>query len=397
MSDRRHRPALLLRRRGALFLAALTAPALLWQGALFATGYWLTADDLYTLFIGLQGPGAVADWAWRAAEQQGRIGQLAMAPLNVAGSLLAGWEAGRIAIAVLYAAVAALFAVHMGQLTHPRLAWPVFLAWLALQPLAYEHMPPNAYPLQNSLPFALLLACRIRLHRAGSSPLVLTGMAAAMLVTEYALLLGLALLLASWAAEAGQGGWRRLAGHSRARAEAAILAATLAVHLGFRLLVPSRYEGNAPEGAFALARLAETTLHHILAGTVLPRLEPALALAPAGTWLAALATGLALGAAMALALWRLPRWRPPLAAIAAFAALGMLIVTLPVTAALRQQRWCLEDGVCGYLDSRTSALGLAVLLAAGALALANRPAHRRAACLSAGAVTALIATAAGLH
>ena len=58
----------------------------------------------------------------------------------------------------------------------PSLTGPLFIAYLVCCPLLFSHTPPTAYPLQVTLPFLVILLCRIySLGEKTKRPLALRG------------------------------------------------------------------------------------------------------------------------------------------------------------------------------------------------------------------------------
>jgi hypothetical protein len=150
----------------------------------------------------------------------------------------------------------------------------------------------------------------------------------------------------------------------------------LATYVAFRLYSGEAYDGVTVGGTATGA--LETLAWHIADGTGLPllmRLDMgALALSP----LVGLTGAAACLAALTMAARRIEPCRPIVAA--AFFSVGMAaLVTLPIAATAKYQRWCLEGSSCLYVDSRLSFLWIvsAGFLLACAVVRALRPALRR--------------------
>lgn len=376
----------------------LTAVIVFSSFRLYVYGYRLTADDAEFFMHYLQGRESVEAHTWFLATNQGRIGQLLMAPLNTLGAYVAGGVRGMALVMALYAAQLFLFSCYVSLLVRARVALFVFLMLVVLHPLAYEHMPPNSYPLQNTVPFILIVLLRIAGLRGGAvaNPLLRRGLAAAawllfvacMVVGEFSFIFGTALLLAEYTAallrscRAGRGPVGAvcdLLADGRFWADAAAVAVVLAAYLVFRSFHPTYYGGHEIADAGNVSRLLETLFRHILAGTVLPRLDVDWLELPRTVYLQATAVAVASGAGLYLVSGGLRGMRAPLIA-GVLALVCAVYVTLPLALTTKQQVWCVDDDLCGYLDTRISYLGLVVALACGAAALLRAvPAPRVAA------------------
>jgi hypothetical protein len=349
------------------------------QGIMFMQGYRLSADDAGFLQSWMDGRAAIWEAASAAARSHGRIGMYLMWPLNVFAAYAAGFTWLRLCFVALYFAIFPLFACYMSRLLKRDLTIAVVLLLLVAHPLALEHMPPNAYALQNTLPVFAILLSRVILDRVrGRSPTLarrlvagacLTVFALAMLVSEYALMFGAALVLAEavLAASASDGNrnasWRAWgkALFRRSLADLSIVAGVLALYLLFRQMNPSSYDGNQLDGLWHPGRIVITALAHLASGSIIPRLGLGLIHVPAGIWMAALGYGAIACLAARSASRQLPRLPSP--AIVALAALSLgLLMTLPLAMTAKQQAWCLEGGICGYLDSRIAYLWLGLCL-----------------------------------
>lgn len=362
----------------------------------FAIGYRLTADDAMFLQYVWQGWDHVWAEAARMAEFSGRIGHYLMTPLNVLGALWAGDPVSRWLMVLGHFGVMALFACYFSALV-ARGSWRVcallMLTFLALHPLAYEHMPPNAYPLQNTVPFLIVLFARLQLWRRPNLSLgaqfglcLISGLA--MLVSEFVFLLTTALLaaehLANMAFPQPASPQQRLLGIPvRTRAlvrDLALVITVFAIYLGYRFHHPSQYEGNTPSGLAHPYRFWLTSVYHVFAGTAFFRLpDVELASVARFSWAIATIVGIVSATCSAWLLRRLPL-RSARAALAMMiiACCLMLYIAFPLASTARQQLWCLELGTCGYLDSRVSYLGIgAIAYALAILLLRTADGHPR--------------------
>lgn len=378
------------------------------QAVSFTYGYRRSADEIDFLVASFGGWSAVEAFAKSLAAAQGRLGFLAVMPLNVLGAYLADAYLARWIFVLLHFATLALFAAYFSILSATNVTRPLLVVLVALQSIGgvHDYMPPISYPLQNTLPILALLIARctilvVQPHGRGA-PYVLWParivFLLAVMTTEYAFLLGTALLAAEYGVMLTLS-WRRGASPGEALLgvftrrsflyDAAIVVLSLAAYLAYRHLHPSAYVGNVIDGALDVGRVVETTVRHALAGTIFSR-ELVMSL-PREAVPTAMVVGILTTACLFAVLYDVRDLPSPLAT-ALGAALAVAYVTFPVAGNARQQVWCVDHGSCGWLDSRISYLGFAVIVICMiALVLRYMPGHRTAT-----AVVAVISGATGL-
>lgn len=371
--------------RWALLGWALVVVAVVLQAIPFLEGYRRSADEVSSLATTIEGWSSVAHTAEFLAFSQGRLGLLFTVPLNAVASHFSDLMAARLAYVTLHFAVLALFAAYFSLVSASKVTRALLLLLVTLQPLCRpnEFMPPITYPLQNTLPYLWLLLARyvvvVEARREdGGRPSRLWPAYAvfifALMTTEYAFMLGTSLLLAEYGFAlddpARRGASLRdqlanLIGQRKLRLDVLSVGFALAVYAGFRAVYPSGYEGNVLDGAADVARVLATTFHHAWAGTTFshdlaPPLSAPLSV-PWGVWMAAAVVGIATACGLLLSLPAIRSLPHPLA-VGAVCLVVILYVSFPLAANVRQQRWCLEEGACGYLDSRVSYLAVAVIV-----------------------------------
>ena len=352
---------------------------------LFTHGYRLTADDASFTEIFMRGNAAIWESGSAAAHQQGRIGMFLLIPLNDVAAYLSGDYVARLGFVALYYANFLLFSLLISKVLRANVALLLFVVLVVMHPLAFEHMPPNSYPLQNTLPFFLILTSRIlimRLRESGTGRRHLSWIAGclllfaiSMLTSEYAIVFGTALLFAQYAmlmvrdGNAGAGdAIARIIQDKSFRADGLAVAVVVGAYGLFRWFNPSQYDGNSPDGIFHFVRMGITTAGHIASGTIFGQIDTT----PSSVEMDSLPATLAVGALAAICAWFL---LPQAAEIKkggrllAISVCSAIFVTLPVAMTSKQQSWCLESPDCGFVDSRVSYfwIGAAVL---GVLALA---------------------------
>ncbi|MEL6208738.1 MAG: hypothetical protein AAFR44_00845, partial [Pseudomonadota bacterium] len=364
-----------------LGLAALQIPAL-------TTGFTVSGDDVEGLGKALEGFWPAALWGIEIAERDGRLGALTIFPLNALGSWLAGNDVARFFMALAHIGVAALFGLWLARAWWPRESAMAagalaFVAWCALHPVGVPHLPPHAFPMQLAPVFLLIMALHLAMSglrgQGGRGVAAAGGLFLCLALNEYALLFGAAIIGAGWLRRfvAGAGGIGARIGEvwqARAtRLEAIALVLALLPLAAYRLWSGGAYEGVSGDGLAYPDRMALAALGHVAASTALPEFRAGLLdVSWQGALSAAVRGVLTAGAVfLLLPLLRVNRLGAALAAVFACAALALF--TLPVVSSVKQQRWCLENADCAYLDARMAILPLAALTV---LALAALPKGR---------------------
>lgn len=374
--------------RNLLAYAAAILLALIHM-SLFTSGYRMSADDAAFVETYMKGGAAVLASAQGDAQSQGRIGAYVMKPLNIVAAYYSGNFGFRLATVALYFSLFLLMSDFISRIARVDIRSMLFAAFLALHPLAFEHMPPNAYPLQNTLPMFLILLCRIVfLMRQGRNEgqwswlrLLVAGLlVVCMFESEYALIFGVSLMLAEYAwlvshVRVQAGSWRAaLRAVARNRAlwvDAASVLLVLTVYLAYRWHFPSSYDGNSPDGISRPERVLATMIAHAVSGTLFLQIDMRNLVVPWRVVAMALATGL-----LVLVCYRSNRsgtaslTRAGRIGLVATGFFGALISTVPLAVTKKHQMWCLDAGECGFLDSRIAYLWVIVALVGAILWLA---------------------------
>jgi hypothetical protein len=352
------------------------------NGSLFLTGYRLTADDVMFLEIGMTGWDAIAAVTDMHAVHQARIGQYMMMPLNIFAAYHVGSLWFRILFVALFFSQYLLFAKWFEPISASRVAPALFLVLSALTALDYYHLPPTSYPLQNTVPFLLILGCRLmvvgsdhRFKRLGPRDyLASVALIVAMTVSEYAFLFATGLLAIEYGGRLLRAGsWsaaRAVITDRRFVLDLATCVLAFAIYLVWRLTHQSAYDGNNLDGALSGgAALTTWSLHafglNILAIT---QIDYALASTTALGAIAALAVALAAG----IGIWLSRRDLEALKDKKLWTLLGIffaLYVTLPLSLTAKQREWCTLARECLFLDSRSAYFGatLALVVVIGGL------------------------------
>ncbi len=389
-------PARPSRAAGAVSIAAMAGLALLLL-ADFRHGHNLTADDTsWQLLAWELSLTETVERVWASATEKQRIPIFfsSLWSISVSGAIDRP-EIRALNLAALVAAFG-LFALHVARLFGPRAGRALVLVALAATPLAYLHMPPTSYFFFPTVQTAAWLAIRLgvlatRPGRAAHWALR-AAEALALLSSEYVLFLAAPLMLfQGLAAAPGEGRLlarlRALLASPRARGDAAVLAAVVAVQVAHRLALPG--EGYLALGmsGYGALDVAATAALHAAHGTVFPHLGAGTATGADGWRLAraGLAAGLVVLAArplLAMPGRRAERWLVPAGLVAAAA------ITLPVAVVEKYLRWCVDGHHCGYIESRAAGWALMLALAGAILAGLRLPGRWRALPVAALALTA---------
>lgn len=359
-------------RRARVFVHGLLLVLVCMQVVLFMQGYRQSADDAGLSLVYLQGWDAIWGAGHAVAQDHGRVGMYAIGPINAFASYWSAHPAVQALFVFLHFMVLVLFARLAGRWFGHGLGDALAVVLVVAHPLAFEHMPPNAYALQNTLPFLLLLGARLVAPvTQGPNTGLRRGMAVccwaiftlALLLNEYAFVFGLAIVsMEIWLGleRAGKHAWSPsgLAGILGSHAPALLgLVVAAVAYAAYRALHPSNYDGNTADAIGQVVRWIKTSLHHVLAGTMLVRLDSSVAKLPMA--------GLASASGFAIVAWFATRRARFYAettntslASAAVALMLAIAVVMPVTSSAKQQGWCLEVGSCGFLDSRMAYLWL---------------------------------------
>jgi hypothetical protein len=177
-----------------------------------------------------------------------------------------------------------LFSAWIAGITRARIALPVFVGIVVLQPMIGYYMPPVGYPLQLGVPLLIILGMRLSWGRVrgsesphpSSAARMLHGLGyvfyiAAILSSEYMMIFGLIIVLVEMSATTLAPAAITLRGRLfRHRVDIAILAAVYAAYVIYRLSQPSRYDGAVMNGMGHYRDLLYTFFMHIASGTWLP-------------------------------------------------------------------------------------------------------------------------------
>lgn len=384
-------------RRSTVILTWLAlAVIILLQAQPFTYGYRRSADDVTFLAALSNGWRALEEMTVSLAVFQGRLGLLVTTPLNAIGAYLSDSHLARWSFVLLHFGVFALFAAYFSIISATNVSRALLLFLAVLQTICGrdDYMPPIAYPLQNTLPFIGLLVARCTILLVGQRdrgrallwPARLVFLLA-MLTTEFAFLLASALLAGEYSFALARR-WRN--GGSARQAlvdvasqrtffyDVALVVLALLAYLAYRSIHPSSYIGNVVDAGLETGRVIETTARHVLAGTVFSRDILDVASLPRHALPMAVLVGVLTTACLIATLHEVRDLPSPLM-VALGSVLAIAYVTFPLAGNARQQVWCVDSGACGYLDSRISYLGFAVIvICLSALVLRRMPTPKAA-------------------
>lgn len=347
-----------------VFTIALVVAA--FNGAYFLVGYWLTADDVTFLQLALEGWQAQLDGAVLYSQAQGRIGQLAQIILNSVGAYYADQTWFRILYVAAYFGWMGAFLIWIDRAAGVRIAGLAFLLVAGTFPLHYMHLPPNAFPLQNTVPYAIVIAMRLVMlttrrgdrlshHAIWALPIF----SAALLFNEYALLFGTGMLAVEYGMRLAQSPRlstaRNILSSKAIWIDLASCVLPVVIYGAYRAAFPTQYGGNTLDGVNNAGAVAKTWIAHTLelhswAWAELPIRISMQGPATTGIWIL-ISIGVALGTAIAIAKCPRSTAYPALAAVAlAFSFYQTVLPSLTVP----QQDWCTQLSTCVFLDSRAA-------------------------------------------
>lgn len=334
------------------------------NGAFFAEVYWLNADDVMFLQSSLEGFDAVVEAVKLYSTAQGRFGQTILMPMNILAAYLSQFVLFRIFAVGLFFGSIWTFLLWFDSVLRTNVRAIAFLLCAGLSVLHYYHLPPTSFPLQNTVPYLLLVLSRLAILRSRSlgSPLAMLWavplFSLTMSLSEYALLFGTGMLAVEYLAVlCREPRWSTIREVLRSRQLYVDLSACvlpLLIYLGWRMIFPSAYDGNSLDGFSDLGLAFRVWLLHTfgLNGLAIPQ-----GWSVFGTnWerlVPPLATAIAVFVAVFAAIPRLEIGRRPLVP-AVLALLFAMYVTFLPSMTLKQQQWCAEAGACVFLDSRTA-------------------------------------------
>lgn len=250
------------------------------QALYFLPGYRLSGDDVLFFSAALHGWDAVFDFSYMVAAHQGRIGGFIIVPLNSFAAMYSEYAWFRAAVIAFDFGTLALFAVWVNAVLRDGFGGLLFVCLAAFHSLDFMHLSPSAFPLQNTLPFALIFGARLLIlakawapYKAGAH--VLTGLA--MLSSEYAFLVGSAVLtceyLIFFKGTEFRNGILKALRAPRFWADVAIVVVVFAIYVGWRLAHPSSYEGNQL-GIYSLSAFLKTWSMHAFGLLGMPLYKP---------------------------------------------------------------------------------------------------------------------------
>jgi len=347
-----------LDRYGWWLAAGLVAALAAVQCILFSFGYRLTADDLEAHYYALDTVPAFFAYAEHMARVSGRLGHYLTLPISMAASYASDYLTARLAFAAVFFGSYLAFAMLLGRLMRmPSLTVPLFIAYLVCCPLLFNHTPPTAYPLQITLPFLVILLCRIyfvgRENKKAVGVVRLVFLLAVISGSEYTLLFAAGVLLVEHLIR-NAGNLRGLFRSRFMWGDLATMLVVVAIYVAFRVAVPGEYGGNRPDGIRDLGAVLKILWLHTWKGTIFA--YPGVAALTQSWNLFATAAALAVLAGAAVLLG--PRSLSPgprLVIVTSVALLlACLLVMLPPSTNKRLQDWCTLQNACSYLTSRVA-------------------------------------------
>jgi hypothetical protein len=334
----------------------------------FISGYRLTGDDVLFEYVLLQNN--AASYILHTAIQQGRVGDFFLIPFLLVGSHFSNYLWFRLFYVLLWYVDILLFSIWTARIARLGAALPIFLSIVSLQAMIGYHMPPVGYPLMLGLPAFIIFGIRLliqagwktsRSQKSSSIFLRCSLMAVyslAVLSSEYMMILGLLVIMCEMAESLNFTKASLLDKLKNYKYDVLVLVLVYSIYLVFRLSFPTQYDGIGLDGLSNIGAALYTFFMHIADGTWIPFFR--LSMITADTLSSAIPVMVMCFLALML-YWRhgsltstssVDRKLFP----GVIFLIGVIAITVPVVAASKQQKTCLIDHNCSYLDSRISLL-----------------------------------------
>ena len=371
----------------------------------FVLGFRVSPDDILYHWYALHAP---SDWFKTAssfAHEQGRVGHFLSIPLMMLGASVSGFLLMRIIIILAYFSVLLGFAYLVSLVLRKNLTGWIFLFFISFHPLAYSHLPPNAYPLLITIPLFIILAVQIWLTRINQDTkgISLSGamlayllLTLALLTHEYAMIFGGLLFCIGWLGglicesnpHLHPGNHAKKQGQARIEKINLLAIFTVGVmYLAFRLSFPSSYAGNTTDRFGNPILALKTLLAHAYFGTSfgpVVNFQNTLISIPSIDAIDPIHIGISLLVSLLTCIlsWMLSqnfqRIDRLIWAIGIAIAFGILCA-LPIALISKYQQWVgscsfSAGGIgCAYIDSRLSYLGYMGALALSSIGILTAP------------------------
>jgi hypothetical protein len=371
-----------------LFGAVLTIFVL--QSLTFLTGFRLTADDIAMHLVAMNGLTSVFETAKSYAVAQGRLGHHFMAPILILSNYYIEYNLFKIIVVLTHFLSMAVFSYYISVLFSKTLLYPMLIISCVAIPLGYNHLPPNSYSFLVSLPVLACLASRLILWRQERKCLQLAGVilgviAALSYEIIFIFLMTVMVLEAVSNRLSSDQSWlsarfTKLAIRRRDLflvRDIVTLGLAVLIYLVYRILHPSRYEGNVISD-LDFSAFVTTTFLQIWQGTFVS------AILDQGVpiqkyWQDVLLTkylfiGLFFISTYIAIIFMLSGRQAPtlraskLSLIGGLGVFGVICTIVPVAIVQKYQIWCLEYGNCVYVNSRITFYYLSLVLSAFTLA-----------------------------
>lgn len=153
--------SLIIKNKICLLLFLLTAINIYY----FSFGYLLTADDVEVNVHVINNSNLFLK-TLQDSIAQGRIGHFVHGPITYLGAYLQPNYFSRIIFTLLWFFMLYVFSIWTELVSNTKLTDLNYFFLVIFQVLAYNHLPPNSYPLFLSLPFLIILGIRIYLFKS---------------------------------------------------------------------------------------------------------------------------------------------------------------------------------------------------------------------------------------
>lgn len=368
--------------------AAILLILLTTHGVPFLQGFRLTADDVNYHMVVMKGFENALAFVFELAIGQGRVVHLVDVPFTLIGSYYADYTYFRVFYTILYFANYIFFSIYVSKLFRMKIPHIMAVILIAITPLDYYHLPPNAYPFHASLPIFLILISRlgiIHLNETGRQSfkkelLFYALFFIGILFSELAFIFGFCLSIAEFTIRSLDRFSHPIPARTKlalfvdriAIADCLAIATFLSLYLAFRIYFPSNYEGNKLSADIDIAATITTLIGHVYGGTAFSSftrhgipaaadIEKASSI-ELSVYILAFMTTFAYSFYAMRKVYSIDLRSRYFAVLVFFGGLIAILSTLPIALVKKYQDWCVIYDVCIFHDARISIFGFGLIL-----------------------------------
>lgn len=321
---------------------------------LYSFGYRLTADEVSFDRYSMDGMASILRFSYNLSIAQGRIGQNIITLINVFTSVYSEYFYMRIFFAFVFFSSYILFFYYISKIFEKNITIPLSVTMMAVCPLLFHHTAPTSYPLQNTLPFAILTVIRIiKFRKEIKNPIFILLYVIFSISSEYATLFAICLYIIDYTSILliNKSSLISIIRSCRFKIDSAIIIFTLSIYFIFRFIHPSNYDGNSVSGT-DISDTIYVAILHVWNGTIFPNIITEYNYEKNSTGIAIIVAALSY---VSIIPYLKDNFRKNLSLLIIFIMISCtIVVVFPVTATPKMQNWCLVAGDCIFLSSRSA-------------------------------------------